>query len=468
MAEIDNIPEMRPSFDNIRRHDENDNEYWSSRDLCAAMGYSAYWKFQKVIDKAIKVAGIKGMNIDEHFNQAVDMVKIGSGSFRKVSIFRLSRMACMIIAENADAKKVLVQQARDYFSQTISTNELVLNSYSSNLLLYKTAQGEVRVEVIFNSETFWMSQKRMADLFGVDVRTINYHLGQIYESGELTKETTIRKIGIVQSEGERDVERTPLFYNLDAIIAVGYRVNSYQATQFRIWATSVLKEFVIKGYALDDERLKQGKHFGKDYFDDLLERIREIRTSERRYYQKITDIYAECSADYDPKSDCTKLFFKMVQNMMHLAVTNRTAAEIVYERADSEMPHMGLTMWKKAPDGRVQKSDTIVAKNYLSDKEISELNGVTNAFLEFAGLRAQRHIITTMEDWKQRLEQFLGTMDYKAQDTAGKVSQEVAREKAYGEYEKYKVIQDRSFISDFDRFNNGDKLLPFDINPDKE
>ena len=341
MAEIDNIPEMRPSFDNIRRHDESENEYWSSRDLCAAMGYSAYWKFQKVIDKAIKVAGIKGVNIDEHFNQAVDMVKIGSGSFRKVSIFRLSRMACMIIAENADAKKVLVQQARDYFSQTISTNELVLNSYSSNLLLYKTAQGEVRVEVIFNSETFWMSQKRMADLFGVDVRTINYHLGQIYESGELTKEATIRKIGIVQSEGERDVERTPLFYNLDAIIAVGYRVNSYQATQFRIWATSVLKEFVIKGYALDDERLKQGKHFGKDYFDDLLERIREIRASERRYYQKITDVYAECSADYDPKSETTQLFFKMVQNMMHWAVTHQTAAEIVYSRADAKMPLTG-------------------------------------------------------------------------------------------------------------------------------
>ena len=229
-----------------------------------------------------------------------------------------------------------------------------------------------------------------------------------------------------------------------------------------------MKEFIIKGYALDDERLKQGKHFGKDYFDDLLERIREIRTSERRYYQKITDIYAECSADYDPKSDCTKLFFKMVQNMMHLAVTHRTAAEIVYERADSEMPHMGLTTWKKAPDGRVQKSDTIVAKNYLSDNEVSELNGITNAFLEFAEQRAQRHIITTMADWKQRLEQFLATMDYQAQDSVGKVSQEAAREKAYEEYEKYKVIQDRSFISDFDRFNEGDKLLPFDINPDKE
>ena len=229
MEEIDNIPEMRPSFNNIRRQDEGGNEYWSSRDLCSAMGYSAYWKFQRVIDKAIKVAGEKGMNVDDHFNQTVDMVRIGSGSFRKVNIFRLSRMACMIVAENADVKKVLVQQARDYFTRTISTNELMQNSLISNILLYKTAQGEARIEVIFNSETFWMSQKRMADLFGVDVRTVNYHLGQIYETGELTKEATIRKIGIVQSEGERDVERTPLFYNLDAIIAVGYRVNSYQA-----------------------------------------------------------------------------------------------------------------------------------------------------------------------------------------------------------------------------------------------
>ena len=313
MGENDNIPQMTPSFENICRKDENGNEYWSSRDLCGAMGYSAYWKFQRVIDKAIKVAGEKGMNVDEHFNQAVDMVKIGNGSFRKVNIFRLSRMACMIIAENADGKKLLVQQARGFFSQSVSMAELMHNSLSSNILLYKTAQGEARVEVIFNSETFWMSQKRMADLFGVDVRTINYHLGQIYETGELSKEATIRKIGIVQTEGDREVERMPLFYNLDAIVAVGYRVNSYQATQFRIWATSVLKEFIIKGYALDDERLKQGKHFGKDYFDDLLERIREIRTSERRYYQKITDIYAECSADYDPKSEDTKLFFKMVQ-----------------------------------------------------------------------------------------------------------------------------------------------------------
>ena len=468
MIEENNISPIRSDFEQIKKQNESGSEYWTSRDLCVALGYSTYQKFTRTINKAIAIASHKRLNIADHFNHMVEMVKLGSGSIRKVENIHLSRMACLIIAENADGKKPQVQMAREYFRQETPTTELLSHSLSSNILLYKTKQGETRIEVIFNSETFWMSQKRMADLFGVDVRTINYHLGQIYESGELTKEATIRKIGIVQSEGERDVERTPLFYNLDAIIAVGYRVNSYQATQFRIWATSVLKEMIIKGFVLDDERLKQGKHFGKDYFDDLLERIREIRTSERRYYQKITDIYAECSADYDPKSDCTKLFFKMVQNMMHLAVTHRTAAEIVYERADSEMPHMGLTTWKKAPNGRVQKSDTIVAKNYLSDKEVSELNGVTNAFLEFAEQRAQRHIITTMADWKQRLEQFLATMDYQAQDSAGKVSQEEAREKAYGEYEKYKVIQDRSFISDFDRFNDGDKLLPFDINPDKE
>ena len=430
-------------------------------------GLFPYWKFQRVIDKAIKVAVEKGMNVDEHINQAVDMVKIGNGSFRKVTIFRLSRMACMIIAENADNKKMLVQQARDYFSQSVPMAELVNNSVSSNILLYKTAQGETRIEVIFNSETFWMSQKRMADLYNVDVSTINYHLKEIFKSGELNENSVIRKIPITANDGK---DYNTLVYNLDAIIAVGYRVNSYQATQFRIWATSVLKEFIIKGYALDDERLKQGKHFGKDYFDDLLERIREIRTSERRYYQKITDIYAECSADYDAKSESTKLFFKMVQNMMHLAVTHQTAAEIIYQRADSEQPYMGLTTWKKAPDGRVQKSDTIVAKNYLSDAELSQLNLITTAFLDTAESRAQRHIVSTMDDWKKFLQQYLATMGYEQCDTSGKVSQEEARDKAYSEYEKYKLIQDQSYISDFDRFNegnDGNSLLPFDLNPSK-
>lgn len=467
MGENDNIPQMIPSFESIRRKDENGNEYWSSRDLCSAMGYSANWKFQGVIDKAIKVAGRKGMNVDEHFNQAVEMVKIGNGSFRKVNVFRLSRLACMIIAENADSRKFLVQQARDFFGQSVPMADLVNNSLSSNILLYKTAQAEARIEVIFNSETFWMSQKRMADLYNVDVSTINYHLKEIFKSGELNDNAVIRKIPITANDGK---DYNTLVYNLDAIIAVGYRVNSYQATQFRIWATSVLKEFIIKGYALDDERLKQGKHFGKDYFDDLLERIREIRTSERRYYQKITDIYAECSADYDANAESTKLFFKMVQNMMHIAVTHQTAAEIIYERADSEQPHMGLTTWKQAPNGRVQKSDTIVAKNYLSDTELSQLNLITTAFLDAAELRAGRHIVSTMEDWKEFLFLHLKANGYEPSDTAGRVSQEEAKDKAYSEYEKYKLIQDKSYISDFDRFNecnDNNPLLPFDLNPTK-
>ena len=350
-------------------------------------------------------------------------------------------------------------------------DEITIRSSAAEYLTYVASVGDQQdsIEMRYEDENIWLTQKMMTTLYDVGLPTINEHIKKIYADSELEESATIRNFRIVQTEGSRQVTRDTKHYNLQMIIAVGFKVNNERAVQFRKWANGIVKDYTIKGWVMDDERLKNGGSvLTVEYFDRLLEQIREIRLSERRFYQKITDIYAECSADYDPKSDCTKLFFKMVQNMMHLAVTNRTAAEIVYERADSEMPHMGLTTWKKAPDGRVQKSDTIVAKNYLSDKEISELNGVTNAFLEFAELRAQRHIITTMEDWKQRLEQFLGTMDYKAQDTAGKVSQEAAREKAYGEYQKYKVIQDRSFISDFDRFNNGDKLLPFDINPDKE
>lgn len=449
--ENNNIPPLQSNFEQIKRLNKDGQEYWPSRDLCTALGYSTYQKFTRIINKAISIANNKGLDTAEHFNLMVEMVKLGSGAFRKVENIHLSRMACLIIAENSDSKKPQVQMAREYFKQETPATELINNSLSSNILLYKTKQGETHIEVIFNSETFWMSQKRMADLFGVDVRTINYHLGQIYESGELTKEATIRKFGIVQSEGDRDVERTPMFYNLDAIIAVGYRVNSYQATQFRIWATSVLKEMIVKGFVLDDERLKQGKHFGKDYFDDLLERIREIRASERRYYQKITDVYAECSADYDPKSETTQSFFKMVQNMMHWAVTHQTAAEIIYSRADAEMPHMGLTTWKNAPDGRVKKSDTIVAKNYLSDKEVSALNRLSTAFLDVAELRAERQIITTMADWKKQLDDFLTLYEYDKLNGAGTISAERAKERAYAEYDKFRLIQDKEYLSDFDK-----------------
>ena len=451
MTECNNISLMYSDFEQIKKLEEDGQEYWTSRELCNALGYSTYQKFTRILNKAIAVANGKGLKIADHFNQTVEMVKLGSGTFRKVENMHLSRMACLIIAENADGKKPQVQIAREYFKQAVSSTELSINALSSNILLYKTKQGEARIEVIFNNETFWMSQKRMAELYGVDVRTVNYHLAQIFESGELQESATIRKIGIVQMEGDREVNRPQMLYNLDAIIAVGYRVNSYQATQFRIWATSVLKEMIIKGFVLDDERLKQCKHFGKDYFDDLLDRIREIRLSERRYYQKITDIYSECSADYDKDSETTKLFFKTVQNMMHYTVTNQTAAEIIYDRADAERPHMGLTSWKNAPDGRVIKSDVTVAKNYLSEKEVDALNRLSNAFIDIAEQRAEDHVLMTMADWKELLGRYMELNNKALLPDAGRITHEQAEEKALTEYEKFRVIQDREIMSDFDR-----------------
>ena len=451
MDEQQNIQPMQSDFEQIKKTDADGKNYWSARELSNVMGYSTWQKFNRVLNKALQVAQSRGMNISEHFNQTVEMVKLGSGTFREVDNWHLSRLACLIIAENADSKKPQVQTARQYFKEQTPATVLIESQVSSRILLYKTNQGETRIEVVFNSETFWLSQKRMADLYGVDVRTVSYHLSQIYESGELKEEATIRKIGIVQMEGEREVNRPQMLYNLDAIIAVGYRVNSYQATQFRIWATAVLKELIIKGFVLDDERLKQGKNFGKDYFDDLIERIREIRTSERRYYQKITDVYAECSADYDAKAETTKLFFKMVQNMMHWAVTHQTAAEIIYTRADAKMPHMGLTTWKNAPDGRVQKSDTIIAKNYLSDAEVTSLNRLSNAFLDVAEDRADRQLVMTMADWKKELESFLEYYRYDIIENTGTISAEEAKEKAYAEYDKFRIVQDREYLSDFDQ-----------------
>jgi hypothetical protein len=254
----------------------------------------------------------------------------------------------------------------------------------ANIIFYTTPAGHVRVEMYFEQETFWMSQKRMAELFGKDVRTINEHLHNIYQDGELQADSTIRKFRIVQSEGNRQVQREVDFYNLDAIIAVGYRVNSYEATQFRIWATRILKEYIVKGFVLDDERLKQGQQFGKDYFDELLERIREIRASERRFYQKITDIYAQCSVDYNPQAELTRTFYQTVQNKLHWAITGHTAAELVAKRADATKPNMGLTTWKNSPDGKILKSDVSVAKNYLQEDELRSLNRIVTMYLDYA------------------------------------------------------------------------------------
>ena len=322
---------------------------------------------------------------------------------------------------------------------------------NNEIILYSSPEGNIKIEVFFNDESFWLSQKKMAELFGVDVRTVNEHLQNIYNTSELEKEATIRKIRIVQKEGSRDVARDVDFFNLDAIIAVGYRVNSYQATQFRIWATKTLREFIIKGFVLDDERLKQGKRFGKDYFEELLERIREIRASERRFYLKITDIYEQCSIDYNKEAEITQQFFKTVQNKLHFAISGKTAAAIIADRVSADKPNMGLQTWKNAPKGKILKTDITVAKNYLIEKEIKELERIVTMYLDYAENQAARQIPMKMQEWVERLDAFLQFNEYQILKDAGTVSHEVAVKLASAAYEKFRVIQDQNFESDFDK-----------------
>jgi len=330
-------------------------------------------------------------------------------------------------------------------------NKNNLPDKQSNFLLYTGSDGKVNIEVFFKDETVWLTQKAIGELFGVNIPAISKHLANIFESGELQKEATLSILETVQMEGSRQVKRKMEFYNLDAIISVGYRVNSHQATQFRIWATRTLKEFIIKGFVLDDERLKQGKRaFGKDYFDELLERIREIRASERRFYQKITDIYA-LSADYDNHAPITKDFFATVQNKMHWAITGKTAAEIIYDSADATKIHMGLTSWKYAPDDKILKSDVAVAKNYLSEEHIKELNQIVSAYLDLAENRAQRQILMKMADWVEFLNNFLELSNYPILQDKGKVTALEAKLKAEQEYEGYRIGQDKDYLSDFDK-----------------
>ena len=441
-----NISELQSPFEQLREVDANGKEWWNSRKLARVMGYGKYWNFERVIAKAQAWTSQKAYHLGEHFVEFAEMAELGSGAVREVTSIKLSRVACTAIAMNADQKKEMVKVAKEYFADTM-TSDVAVRSMESTILLYKGARGKTQVQVVFDTNTFWLSQQRMAELFGVTVPTINYHLGQIEQSGEIHLSDAIRKIRIPSDKWSGEV----LMYNLDVVIAVGYRVNSYEATQFRIWSTQILKEYLTKGFVLDDERLKGKNVFGADYFDDLLDRIREIRLSERRYYQKITDIYSECSADYDKDSETTKLFFKTVQNMMHYAVTKQTAAEIIYDRADAERPHMGLTSWKNAPDGRVIKSDVTVAKNYLSEKEVDALNRLSNAFIDIAEQRAEDHVLMTMADWKDLLGRYMELNNRALLPDVGRITHEQAEEKALTEYEKFRVIQDREILSDFDR-----------------
>ena len=318
---------------------------------------------------------------------------------------------------------------------------------TNEIIFYTSPEGNKRIGVFFQGENFWLSQKHLAELFNVEVNTVNYHLKEIFKSGELSEDSVIRKDRITAADGKNYLTA---LYNLDAIIAVGYRVNSYQATQFRIWATQTLKEFIIKGFVLDDERLKQGKRFGKDYFEELLERIREIRASERRFYQKITDVYA-LSADYDKDAPLTREFFATVQNKFHWAITGKTAAEFIYDSVDATKLYMGLTSWKQSPDGKILKSDVSVAKNYLSEAHVKELNQIVSAYLDLAENRAQRQILMKMTDWISFLHNFLELSNYPILEDKGTVSTLEAKLKAEQEYEVYRRIQDEAYISDFDK-----------------
>ena len=332
-------------------------------------------------------------------------------------------------------------------------NEITIRSSAAEYLTYVASVGDQQdsIEMRYEDENIWLTQKMMATLYDVDVRTINEHIKKIYSDSELEEDSTIRNFRIVQTEGSRQVTRDTKHYNLQMIIAVGFKVNSERAVQFRKWVNQIAKDYTIKGWVMDDERLKQGTYLTEKYFDEQLERIREIRASERKFYQKITDLYAT-AIDYDKNAATTRRFYATVQNKMHYAVHGHTAAELIVERADHTKEHMGLTTWADAPEGKIKKSDVTVAKNYLSQDEMKQLNRMVTAYLDFAENMTLRHIPLTMQDWEKRLNSFIEMFDYGILQDAGKVSAEIAKLHAETEFEKYRVIQDRLFMSDFDRY----------------
>lgn len=336
-----------------------------------------------------------------------------------------------------------------------------IRNSTAEFLIFQIEGKEDGVQVVYRDETVWCTQRAMAQLFDCSPDNIGLHLKNIYETGELTREATTESFSVVQNEGERQVNRKLKFYNLDAIISVGYRINSTRATQFRQWCTFILRQFAIRGYVIDKKRMENGSFISEDYFEHLLAEIREIRLSERRFYQKLTDIYAT-SIDYNRDAPTTRLFFKKVQNKMHYAVHGHTAAELIIDRANAEKEHMGLTTWENAPNGRIVKPDVSIAKNYLKESELEDMGRIVNSFLDLAEDMAKRHIPMTMEDWAKRIDKFLDLTDRPVLTDAGHVSAEQAKEYAETEFEKYRVIQDKLFQSDFDRFNDND-LLPWDI-----
>ena len=342
-------------------------------------------------------------------------------------------------------------------------NRKEIRNSTAEFLIFQIEGKEQGVEVYYKDKTVWCTQKAMGMLFDCSTDNIGLHLKNIFASGELEEKATTEKISVVRQEGAREVNRSLLFYNLDAVISVGYRVNSIRATQFRQWVTSVLREFAIRGYVLDKKRMENGSFLGEDYFEHLLAEIREIRLSERRFYQKLTDIYAT-AVDYNRDAPTTRLFFKMMQNKMHYAVHGRTASELIVERADAEQEHMGLTSWENAPDGKIVKTDVVIAKNYLKEAELADMGQLVNGVLELAERMAKRHIPMTMEDWAKQIDTILAAGGNEVLQTTGQVSAEQAKEHAETEFGKYRIIQDRLFQSDFDRFMDA---LPFEEDPNE-
>ena len=328
-----------------------------------------------------------------------------------------------------------------------------------NILFYNDEEGNTKVEVLLENEDVWLNTEALAALFNIDRSGIVRHINNIYKDDELSEKATCAKIAQVQIEGTREVKRVYSYYNLDVIISVGFRVNSKKAIRFRTWANKIIKDYMVQGFALNDERFLKAKRSDQEYFERLLERIKLIRTSERMFYQKITDIFAECSIDYDKNSEIAITFYKTIQNKFHYAITGNTAAEIVYNRVDSNKDNMGLTTWENSPDGKILKSDVVIAKNYLNEKEIKSLNSLVNLFLDIAENNAERNISMYMEDWKNEVENALKVFRYEVLEGKGKVSHKQAVKKAESEYEKYRIIQDKSYVSDFDRLLNETKMI---------
>ena len=328
-------------------------------------------------------------------------------------------------------------------------NQIIGNE--KNILFYNDEEGNLKIEVLLENEDVWLTQKSLAKLFDTTRNNITLHIGNIYKEDELDENSTSKDSLLVQTEGRRNVKRNLKIYNLDMIISIGFRVNSKKAIKFRTWANKIIKDYMVQGFALNDERFMKARKSDQEYFKRLLEKIKLIRTSERMFYQKITDIFAECSIDYDKNSDTATAFYKTIQNKFHFAITGKTAAEIIYDRVSASKDNMGLTTWENSPDGKILKSDVIIAKNYLGEKEIKNLNNLVNLFLDIAENNAERNIAMHMEDWKNEVENALKVFHYDVLDGKGKISHEMAKERAFQEYEKYKVIQDKNFVSDFDK-----------------